>query len=113
MARTYTNLFAVDEANDADNILQKNYENFANAIIISAANDYKKYYRKIRELKAKKLKAKSKREVDGLNTRIDNYYENIKVLRNFFESEYFMLLSNADGKMIADQIERMEGRITA
>lgn len=65
------------------------YENLANAIVVSAARDYKKVYK--RSLNRNRCK-QTEQELAELET--------------FFRSSWFSILTKADGEMIMERLRK-------
>ena len=82
------------EANSLENPYLENYENLANAIILRAVLDYKDLYRKCK--KHEKHTESEKHRI--AKSKLDH-------IEKFFYSDYFKLLTDADGDYIVSKIK--------
>lgn len=74
------------------------YENLANAIIVQAAEDWKKAYKYLR----KHARSRSKTVKENMVRT-----ERIKIeCENFFRSAWFKTLTNADGEAIFSRLQK-------
>lgn len=65
------------------------YENLANAIIIRAAKDYKKAYKRT-------LRRRRSKEAE----------DEVAELEEFFRSSYYRTLTNVDGEMLMERLRK-------
>jgi len=82
------------------------YENLANAIIVQAADDYRKSLKtlkQLRELDTKKMTAKAK---EKYATRLYRAEQDFKEVRSFFYSDWYAVLTSVNPEFILSKLDK-------
>ena len=80
---------------------EQRYEDLAKAIIIQAADDYKRYRFVLDTIDLRKYK-----DEEGRNKAIEKAKENVRKVEVFFKTPWFNELSNLDGDFAFRALER-------